>query len=153
MEWWEQRRRELRHVGGLRLPEDEARRWASANRSAHRSERPAFRTTDAVESAGLARPARGLAGNSLRTCAVICGTDLSSGRAESDAGVAPGSARAPRPAGVRANLRVGNGGSFWRSGLIHQCLGNGWGHNFGGGGAKGFRKPRAPLRTRAAPDR
>src|SRR5260370_35628129 len=98
MEWWEQRRRELRHVGGLRLPEDEARRWASANRSAHRSERPAFRPTDAVESAGLARPARGLAGNSLRTCAVICGTDLSSARAEADVAVTPCTRRAPRQA-------------------------------------------------------
>src|SRR5260370_34720453 len=115
MEWWEQRRRELRHVGGLRLPEDEARRWASANRSAHRSERTAVRTVDAVESAGLARPARGLAGNSVGACALICGTDLSSGRTESDAGVAPGGARAPGSAGVRAELRVGNGGSFWRS--------------------------------------
>ena len=54
----------------------------------------------------------------MRARAVVCGADLPAGRAKPDAGVASGRARAARPAGVRTNLRVGDGGPFWRSGLV-----------------------------------
>ena len=110
-----QRRRTIRYVGGLQLSQNEAGRRTAANRGAHRSERAAFRTIDAVESARLARAARGTAGDSDRARAVVCGADLPAGGAESDAGVASGRARAARSAGVRTNLRVGDGGPFWRS--------------------------------------
>ena len=113
-----QRRRTLRHVGGLQLSQDEAGRRTAANRGAHRSERAAFRTTDAVESAGLARAARGSAGDSDRARAVVCGADLPAGRAQSDAGTASGRTRAARQAGVRTKLRVGDGGAFWRSVVV-----------------------------------
>ena len=45
-------------VGGLQLPQEQAGGWTTADRGAHRSERAAFRTIDAMESAGLARAAR-----------------------------------------------------------------------------------------------
>ena len=54
----------------------------------------------------------------IRARAVVCGADLSAGRAEPDAGVAPGRARAAGSAGLRTDLRVGDGRPFWRSGLV-----------------------------------
>ena len=57
----------------------------------------------------------------IGTRAVVCGAYLPAGRAESDAGVAPGRARAARSAGVWTNLRVGDGGTFWRNSLIAEC--------------------------------
>ncbi|SPF45307.1 hypothetical protein SBA1_580004 [Candidatus Sulfotelmatobacter kueseliae] len=72
-----------------------------------------------MESARLARAARDPAGDSVRACAAVCGADLPAGRAESDAGVAPGRARAARQTGLRTNLRVGDGCSLWWSGLVH----------------------------------
>src|SRR5260221_10199317 len=71
-----------------------------------------------MESTRLARATRSLAGNSHWSRAIVCGTHLSSGRAESDARVASGRARLARPACVRTNLRVGDGGPFWRSGVV-----------------------------------
>ena len=64
------------------------------------------------------------AGDSVRARAVVCGADLPAGRAESDAGVASGRARAARSACVRTNLRVGDGGPFWRSGLVDERRGS-----------------------------
>ena len=59
-----------------------------------------------------------LAGDSIRTRVVVRGTDLPAGRAESYAGVASGGARGTRSACVRTNLRVGDVGPFWWSGLV-----------------------------------
>ncbi len=118
-----QRRRALRHVGGLRLPEDQAGGRAAADRGAHRSERAALRAADAVESARLARAARNLAGDSLRPRAAVCGADLPAGGAEPDAGAAAGGARAAGPAGVRADVRGGDGGAFWRRGVVDERRG------------------------------
>ena len=61
---------------------------------------------------------------SNRARAVVCGTDLPAGRAESDAGVAPGRARAARSPGVRTNLRVGDVGSFWRRSVVAERHGS-----------------------------
>ncbi len=61
-------------------------------------------TIDVVESARLARAARGPAGDSIRARAVVCGADLPAGRAESDAGVAAGRARAARSACVSSDV-------------------------------------------------
>jgi uncharacterized protein len=66
-----------------------------------------------------------------------------------DAGVAPRGARTAGSAGVRAHLRIRNGGSFWRSGLVDECLGNEWRHSSGGTGAPGFAIHRAPARSRS----
>src|SRR5439155_14403831 len=115
-----QRWRTIRYVGGLQLSQNQACRRTAANRGANRSERAAFRTIDALESARLARAARGLAGDSVRARAVVRGTDLLAGRAESHAGVASGRARPARSACVRTKLRVGDGGPFWRSGLVDE---------------------------------
>src|SRR5438094_1190408 len=102
---------------------NQACRRTPANRGADRSECAAFRTIDAVESARLARAARGLAGDSVRACAVVRGTDLPAGRAESDARVAYGRARPARSACVRTKLRVGDGGPLWRGGLVDERRG------------------------------
>ena len=59
-----QRRRAIWHVGGLQLSQDKAGRRPAADRGAHRSERAALRTIDAVESARLARAPRSSAGDS-----------------------------------------------------------------------------------------
>ena len=115
-----QRRRALRHVGRLRLSEDEAGRRAAADRGAHRSERAALRTAVAVESAGLARAPRHPAGDSLRARAAVRGADLSAGRAQPDAGAASRRARAAGSAGLRTDLRVGDGGAFRRSRFLDQ---------------------------------
>jgi hypothetical protein len=59
-----------------------------------------------------------------RACAFVCGADLPAGRAQSDAGVASGRARAARSACLRTNLRVGDGGPLWRSGLVDEWRGS-----------------------------
>src|SRR5258706_11430659 len=71
-----------------------------------------------MESTRLARATRSLAGNSHWSRAIVCGTHLSSGRAESDARVASGRARLARPACVRTNLRGVDGGPFSLSGAV-----------------------------------
>ena len=76
---WTQRRRKIRYIGGLRLPENEARRRPSANRSANRSERAAIGAIDVVESARFPRATRHSAGNSVRARAVVCRTNLPPG--------------------------------------------------------------------------
>ena len=115
-----QRRRTLRHIGGLQLSENEAGRRSAADRGANRSERAAFRTVDAVESARLARAPRQPAGDSDRARAVVCGADLPAGGAEPDAGVASRRARAAGSARLRTDVRVGDGGALWRSGLVDE---------------------------------
>jgi uncharacterized membrane protein (UPF0182 family) len=100
------------------FPKNEAGRRTAASRGANRSERAAFRTVDAVESARIARTAGGPAGDSVWARAVVCRADLPAGRAESDARVASGRARAARSACVRTNFRVGDGGPLWRGGLV-----------------------------------
>ena len=92
------------HYGTLVVydfPEDQARRRTAADRGAHRSERAAVRTVVAVESAGLARAARRPARDSDRARAAVRGADLPAGRAQPDAGAAPGRARAAGSARVR----------------------------------------------------
>ncbi len=108
-----QRRRKIRHIGSLRLPENEARRRPSANRSTNRSERAAIGTIDVVESARFPCAARHSAGDSVRPRAVVCGANLPAGRAQSDAGVASGGARAARPARIWSDLRLGDEGPLW----------------------------------------
>ncbi len=103
---------QVRYIGGLRLSQNQAGRWTAADRGANRSERADFGAIDAVESARLPRATRSTAGDSLRPRAVICGAHLPAGRAQSDAGVASGRARAARPARVRADVRVGDGALF-----------------------------------------
>ncbi len=117
-----QRRRTLRHIGGLRLSQNQAGRWTAADRGANRSERAALRTVDVVESARLARAPRNPAGDSNREGTVVCRADLPAGRAEPDAGVAPGCARPARSARLRTDVRVGDGGAFRRSGLFDELL-------------------------------
>ena len=51
----------------------------------------------------------------IRARAVVRGADLPAGRAKSHAGIAPGRARAARPTGIRANLRISHGGAFWEA--------------------------------------
>src|SRR5580693_1182650 len=113
-----QRRRTIWYVRGLQLPQDETGRRTASDRGSDRSERRAFWTIDALESAGVPRAARSIAGDSNRAGAVICGTDLLAGGAESDAGVAFGRARAAGSAGIRTHLRVGDGGSVWRGRVV-----------------------------------
>ena len=113
----------LRYLGGLQLPQEQAGGWTAADRGAHRSERAALRTIDAVEPAGLARAARHLAGDSYRARAFVCRADLPAGGAKPDAGAAPGGACAARPAGLRIHLRGGAGSAVWRGRLILDCGG------------------------------
>src|ERR1700722_2140939 len=96
-----QRRRTLWDVCGVQLSEDETGGRPAANRGANRSKRAAFWTIDVMEPTGLARETRGLARDSDRESAVVCGTYLLAGGAESDAGVASGCAGAARSASVR----------------------------------------------------
>ena len=106
------------------FPKTKTRRRPSANRGANRSERAAVGTIDAVESARFPRAARHSAGDSVRARAVVCGTDLPAGRAQSDAGVASGGARAAGPARLWSDLRLGDEGSVWGRGLVakrHNC--------------------------------
>ena len=61
------------------FPKDEVSRRTVANRSAHRPERAAFWTIDAVEPARLARAARSVASDSDRESTLVCGTHLLAG--------------------------------------------------------------------------
>src|SRR5208283_2561881 len=115
---WTQRWRKIRHIGGLRLSEDQARRRPSSDRSANRPERAAVGTTDVVESARFPRAARHSTGDSVRARVVVCGTDLFAGRAQSDARTASGGARAAGPARLWSELRLGHEGSLWRRDLL-----------------------------------
>ena len=149
---------QLWHVDRLRLPQDQAGRRPAADRGAHRSERATVRTIDPVESARLARPPRSSARHSDRPRAVVRRTHLPAGRAQPDAGVAPGRACGTGPPRLWTNIRIRDGGSFWRSRLVHDC-----GARFRGAGAKagvnfvipaarrGF--PRANRRSRQRPIR
>ena len=100
------------------FPKTKTRRRPSANRGANRSERAVVGTIDAVESAGFPRAARHSAGDSVRARVVVCRTDLPAGRAQSDAGVASGGARAAGPARLWSDLRLGDEGSLWGRGLV-----------------------------------
>ncbi len=95
----------LRHVGRLRLPQDEAGRRPPADRGAHRSERTALRATHSLESARLARSPRKPAGHPVRPRPPLRRTHLPPGPAEPHAGAAPRRSRAAGPARLRPNLR------------------------------------------------
>src|SRR5262245_22200292 len=110
----------MRYVGPFPLPLGEAGRRTAANRGAYRSEFAAFRTIDVVESARLARAAGRAACDSDRARAAVCGADLLASGTESDAGIASGGTRAPRPFGIRTNLRVRHGVPFWWSGRVDE---------------------------------
>ena len=96
-----QRRSELRQGARLRLPQDAAGGRSAADRGAHRSERAAVGTAVAVESAGLARPARHADRHSGRQGAAVRRADLPAGGAQPDAGTADRRARAAGSARVR----------------------------------------------------
>ena len=91
-------------AGRLQLPEDKARRWSAADRSADRSERAALRPVVAVESAGIERQARQPAGHSDWPRAPLRGADLSAGRTQPDAGAPHRRAGAPGPARLRSDV-------------------------------------------------
>ena len=112
------RPRALRHVGGLRLSQDQAGGRPAADRVAHRPERAALRPVDAVEPAGIACRPRKPARHPLRQGAALCRADLPAGPAEPHAGAAPGRPRAAGQAGLWADLRVGAGFALRRRDLV-----------------------------------
>ena len=92
------------------FPKTQTRRRTAADRSAHRSEPAALGADVAVEPAGIERAARHADRHSDRPRAALRGTDLPAGRAQPDAAAAARRPRAAGPAGVRADIRRGDGG-------------------------------------------
>ena len=92
----------------------------AADRSAHRPERTALRTTLPVEPAGLARAPRHPARDPVRQGPDLRRADLPPSRAQPHAGVAPRRARAPGQAGLRRNLRSGSARALRRGFFVGQ---------------------------------
>ena len=102
------------------FPKTQARRRTAANRGAHRSERAAVGTVLAVEPARFERPPRQPDRHPDRTGAALRRADLPAGRAQPDAGAAPGRAGPAGSRRLRPDVRNGAGGAP-REGPIHAC--------------------------------